>query len=144
MKRDSILIGIIGLLIGIVITGSAAVLAVNNNNTAMMRTMGMNTDMMENEIGDHGEMSMADMNKQLDGLAGDAFDKAFIEMMISHHEGAVGMAQLASTRAKHDEIKTLSQAIIAAQNKEISDMKQWQKDWEYTSDEMMDMMHGNR
>lgn len=91
---------------------------------------------------DHNSMSMMDMNKQLEGLSGDAYDKAFIEMMITHHEGAVDMAKLSAGRAKHDEIKQLSQAIIAAQDKEIVEMKQWQQDWGYSSSEMNQMMHG--
>jgi uncharacterized protein (DUF305 family) len=63
-------------------------------------------------------------------------------MMISHHEGAIDMALLSPTRAQHAEIKTLSEAIISAQTKEITEMKQWQKDWGYSEDEMMEMMHG--
>lgn len=139
MKNQSVLFGIIGLLAGILIAGATAVLAVNNN-TGMMQMMGMNTSMTQQQANGHDEMSM---NKQLEGLSGDAFDKAYLEMMISHHEGAIDMAKLAPTRAKHDEIKTLSEAIITAQNKEISDMKQWQTNWAYTSDEMMNMVHGN-
>jgi uncharacterized protein (DUF305 family) len=37
----------------------------------------------------------------------------------------------------------LGEAIISAQTKEIADMKQWQQDWGYSSDEMMQMMHGS-
>ena len=138
------MIGIIGLLVGVVITGFAAGQAVNNNNTGMMRMMGVETSKNEQSVAtDHRTMSMADMNKQLEGLTGDEFDKAFVEMMIAHHEGAVDMAELIPSRAKHDEVKTLGEAIIAAQTKEIAEMKQWQNDWGYTSDEMMDMMHGS-
>ena len=144
MKKESIMIGIIGLLVGVVITGFAAGQAVNNNNTGMMRMMGVETSKNEQSVAtDHSTMSMADMNKQLEGLTGDEFDKAFVEMMIAHHEGAVDMAELIPSRAKHDEVKTLGEAIIAAQTKEIAEMKQWQNDWGYTSDEMMDMMHGS-
>lgn len=144
MKKENIMIGAIGLLIGIVLTGFTAGLVVNNNNTGMMRMMGMDTSRnMQNVATDHGTMSMADMNKQLEGLSGDDYDKAFIEMMIAHHEGAVDMAKLSNSRANHEEIKQLSQGIISAQQKEISEMKQWQKSWGYTSDEMMDMMHGS-
>ena len=144
MKKESILFGIIGLLVGVVITGFAAGQAVNNNNTGMMGMMGMDTSKYEQGVAtDHNTMSMADMNKQLEGLSGDEFDKAFIEMMIAHHEGAVDMAELIPSRAQHDEIKTLGEAIITAQTKEIADMKQWQKDGGYSSDEMMEMMHGS-
>ena len=144
MNKENIMIGAIGLLVGIVLTGFVAVQVVNNNNTGMMQMMGMDTSRNEQNVAtDHGTMSMADMNKQLEGLSGDDYDKAFIEMMISHHEGAVDMAELSSSRAKHDEIKQLSQGIISAQQKEISEMKQWQQAWGYASDEMMDMMHGS-
>jgi uncharacterized protein (DUF305 family) len=144
MKKESIMIGVIGLLLGVVITGFVAGQAVNNNSTGMMSMMGMNTSKNQQEVAkDHSTMSMADMNKELEGLSGDDYDKAFIEMMIAHHEGAVDMAELSADRAKHDEIKQLSQGIITAQEKEIADMKQWQLDWGYDSNEASQMMHGN-
>jgi uncharacterized protein (DUF305 family) len=72
---------------------------------------------------------MADMNAALAGKKGDEFDKAFIEEMIVHHEGAVAMAELALTNAKHKEIRTLANAIISAQTTEISQMKEWLRVW---------------
>lgn len=143
MKKESTMVGIIGLLAGLLIAGATAILAVNNDNHSMMRMMGMDTNHShQQEAADHGEMSMADMAEQLKNESGDDFDKAFVEMMISHHEGAVDMAELIPSRAKHDEIKLLGESIIAAQTKEIADMKQWQQEWGYSSNEMMDMMHG--
>lgn len=144
MKKESIVTGVIGLLLGVVIAGFAAGQAVNNNNTGMMRMMGMHTnDSTQQTATNHGEMSMSKMTEQLKNKTGDDFDKAFVEMMISHHEGAVAMAELIPSRAKHDEVKKLGEAIISAQTKEIADMKQWQQDWGYSSDEMMQMMHGS-
>lgn len=72
---------------------------------------------------------MNNMSSQLVSKNGDAFDQAFITEMIIHHEGAVDMAELALTRAQHQEIKDLATAIIAAQNKEIDDMKKWYQEW---------------
>ena len=142
MKKESIITGIVGLLLGVVIAGYVAGQAVNNNNTGMMRMMGMRTtDTTQQTATNHSEMSMNEMTEQLKNKTGDNFDKAFIEMMISHHEGAVDMAKLIPSRAKHDEIKRLGEGIISAQNKEIADMKQWQKDWSYTSDAMMHGSH---
>jgi uncharacterized protein (DUF305 family) len=96
----------------------------------------MNSHMMPNgEMMSNGteSMSMADMmtsmNAELQGKTGDTFDQVFLSEMIIHHEGAVEMAQLALTNAKHQEIKDLAKAIIAAQNKEIADMKGWAKAW---------------
>ncbi len=144
MNKENVMFGVSGLLLGVVIAGFTAGQAVNSNNTGMMRMMGMDTTNSQQQTAtNHGTMSMADMSKQLEGLTGDDYDKAFIEMMIDHHEGAVSMAKLSDTRAKHDEVKQLSKEIITAQEKEIAEMKQWQKDWGYSSDEMMEMMHGS-
>jgi uncharacterized protein (DUF305 family) len=82
---------------------------------------------------DHSSMSMSDtmssMNAELKGKSGDDFDTAFLSEMIVHHEGAVEMAELALTNAKHKEVKDLATAIISAQNTEIGQMKDWQKNW---------------
>ena len=67
----------------------------------------------------------------LQGKSGDDFDRAFIEGMIVHHEGAVQMAEQAKLNAKHQEIKDMSDAIIDAQTTEINQMRMWQKDWGY-------------
>lgn len=83
---------------------------------------------MRNDGMDMASM-MHDMNANLKGKTGDDFDKTFLSEMIVHHEGAVEMAQLAKTNAKHQEIQDLSAAIIVAQEKEIEQMKAWQEAW---------------
>jgi uncharacterized protein (DUF305 family) len=144
MKKESILYGSIGLLAGLLIAGTTAVLVVNNDNHSMMDMMGMTTNHSHNNsAASHSEMSMSEMTNQLKNLSGDDFDKAFIEMMISHHQGAIDMAELISERAKHEEIKKLGDAIISAQTKEINEMEQWQKDWGFSSDESTQMEHGS-
>jgi len=69
------------------------------------------------------------------------FDQQFVDMMAPHHMGAVEMAKIAQTRAEHPELKTLATSIIASQNSEIGQMKQWRKAW-YGSDQTppMDQM----
>jgi uncharacterized protein (DUF305 family) len=94
--------------------------------------------------GMHGDMRG---NNQMMG----SIDKHFIEQMIPHHEGAIEMAQLALEKAKRPETKTLATGIITAQQKEITDMKSWYKQWFGTDvpvvgQHMMNgqmMMHGN-
>ncbi len=83
--------------------------------------------MMGRDMGMDG--AMKGMMMGLDGKTGDAFDQAFLSEMIMHHQGAVAMAEAALATAKHQEIKDLAKAIIAAQNKEIADMKAWNKAW---------------
>lgn len=87
-------------------------------NGEMMRNGGMDMQGM-----------MSSMSASLRGKSGDDFDKVFLGEMIVHHQGAVEMAQLALTSAKHQEIKDLAAAIITAQNKEIADMQSWSKGW---------------
>ena len=50
-------------------------------------------------------------------------NQAFATMMIDHHRGAIRMAELAQERGQHEEIKSLADAIIAAQEREIAVME---------------------
>jgi len=59
------------------------------------------------------------------------FDKAFIEEMIPHHQMAVMMANMLLQGTTRPEMKELAQNIITAQTKEINEMRQWYKNWEY-------------
>lgn len=86
----------------------------------------------------HEAMTMDEMTKGLEGLSGDAFDKAFVEMMIVHHQGAVDMARYIPANAKHAELKKLGEAIVTAQTKEIEMMQGWLKSWGYTEGGMME------
>jgi uncharacterized protein (DUF305 family) len=56
-------------------------------------------------------------------------DARFIVMMIPHHQGAIAMAELALSRARRPEIKALAQRIIASQSREITQMRQWYRQW---------------
>lgn len=126
MNKNAVITLAIGLIIGVGGTLGVSALTNNDDNKQAATTE-------QQTPTDHSSMTMTEMNKQLEKLSGDEFDKTFIEMMTVHHEGAVAMAELIPTRAKHDEIKTLGQAIIAAQTKEIAEMKQWQMDWGYAT-----------
>ncbi len=90
---------------------------------------GMNHDM--GTMRHDASMTMDDMVGMLEGRTGDDFDKAFLLGMIPHHQGAVDMAILAKKYAKHPEILKMADDIIAAQQREIDQMKQWQRDWGY-------------
>jgi uncharacterized protein (DUF305 family) len=140
VEQQAWLHGGIGLVIGLLIATAVANITINNHHRSFSRRMDQHMGMSDRSKS-HRDMSMSDMSANLQDKTGDEFDEAFIEMMIAHHQGAVEMAELARTRAKHDEIKTLADNIITAQLKEISDMYSWQKAWGYTSDDMM--MRGN-
>lgn len=126
MSRESILVGVIGLLLGVLLTVSISANAVNNNMVNMMQMMGQQR-MMDMD----SSMSMEDMMESLENKSGDEFDKAFLSNMINHHQGAIEMAKMAKLNAKHEEIKRLADSIISSQTKEIEQMKNWQKSWGY-------------
>lgn len=81
---------------------------------ALAPTGGMGMDM--------GEMAIS-------ANASKSFDQRFIDAMISHHQGAIDMAQMAQQMAEHAEIKTLADAIITAQQAEIEQMQRWLEAW---------------
>lgn len=140
MNSKELSIGLGGLVLGIIITAIFATTAVNRNNYGMMRMMGMhrfdnqkqssNYDgRMASMHGGHMEEAMDGMMANLDGKSGDEFDKAFIDEMILHHQGAIEMANSALIKASHQEIKDLSQGIINAQTDEINKMRTWKSQW---------------
>jgi uncharacterized protein (DUF305 family) len=72
-----------------------------------------------------------------------ASDVDFATQMIGHHRQAVDMADLAATRAKSSDVKTLAAKIKGAQGPEISTMSEWLSSWgEDVPMEMGDDMEG--
>lgn len=98
----------------------------------------------------HAEMGM-DFNMPMLDDAKD-FDKAFIDMMIPHHRGAIAMAKRQLDAGENTELLELAEGVISAQTAEIEQMQSWRKRWYGAElpgaddDGMMDhgeMDHGN-
>jgi uncharacterized protein (DUF305 family) len=79
---------------------------------------------------DHDQMGHGSMGMGSDGMArqmvmqnGKYSDKAFIDAMVPHHQGAIEMARVALENAEHEEIQELSRNIVSTQQSEIEELK---------------------
>jgi uncharacterized protein (DUF305 family) len=65
-----------------------------------------------------------------------AFDRAFIDAMVPHHQSAIEMAKAAKDAGLGEpELVEVADAILATQQREIDRMKQWRGEW-YGSSEI--------
>lgn len=120
-------IGLIGLVVGI---GLGYAFGMTRYGIPGRGTHMMSNGMMmqgERMSGMHGEMQ--GMVGALEGKTGDEFDRAFLEEMIIHHEGAVAMAEMLLANTERQELRKLGEDIIAAQTGEIGMMRGWLRDW---------------
>ena len=83
---------------------------------------------------DHASMGMSapEMGMDMDmGMLATAnpFDRAFIDAMIAHHQGAIRMARIELAEGEDAEAKSLAEAVIAAQSAEIEQMNEWRVEW---------------
>jgi uncharacterized protein (DUF305 family) len=56
-------------------------------------------------------------------VSGAGFDRAFLEMMIVHHQDAVDMSQIELAQASNPATRNLAQQIISADQAQISEMQ---------------------
>jgi uncharacterized protein (DUF305 family) len=89
----------------------------------------------------HGSMSMGSggMAKQMVMENGKYSDRAFIDAMVPHHQGAIAMAEVALKNAEHEEIKELSRNIVSTQQSEIEELKSIKQEEFGTSNLPMEM-----
>jgi len=110
MNKNTLITGLIGMLIGATLTWLFVPMWGNSmRNGNYMK--GLNNPMGTNN------QSMGTM------------DAHFIEQMIPHHVDAILMADIALEKATHQEIKQLALDIKRTQTEEIEKMKKWYKDW---------------
>ncbi|TAH32856.1 DUF305 domain-containing protein [Candidatus Saccharibacteria bacterium] len=128
MKKNNIIIVAI---VAVVAIAGVSIYAISKNNDHGM----MDDNMMGNHSSQQSTTGTVDKNssdyKMYSQLTGEDYDRMFLANMIAHHQGAVDMANLALTSAKHQEIKDMANNIISAQTKEIGDMQSWQTAWGY-------------
>jgi len=85
--------------------------------------------------------TMTDMDV-LAPLSGKSFDRAYLSMMIAHHQGAVEMARAVQGRVKDAQVKTWVANVIRDQTGEIREMTAWLKPLGGIDAKMQAMMAG--
>ncbi|MFB6689645.1 DUF305 domain-containing protein [Streptomyces virginiae] len=72
----------------------------------------------------HGTAGMmtAEQMDRLKAASGAAFDTAFMELMVEHHEGAVAMAKTEQAQGAFPAAKAMAEAIVTSQSAEIAQM----------------------
>ena len=104
-----------------------AMAACGEHDMGMMTLMGMDMDMMDQMAGMGMDMNMMDMDMaMMDGEAlvaqfeaADNKDLSFIDLVMPHHMMAVHQSWVGLQLAEHEELKTLCQDVIDAQQAEI-------------------------
>ncbi|EYB67245.1 hypothetical protein DEIPH_ctg046orf0047 [Deinococcus phoenicis] len=109
----------------------AATPALAQMDHSMHGTPASSTTSMSHGMNDMGGLA---------GLSGKAFDRAYLSMMIAHHQGAVDMARAVQGRVKDAQVKTWVANVIRDQTREISDMSTWLKPLGGVNTGMRDMM----
>lgn len=118
-QKESLLYGVIGVVIGSVLVWFLTMSVINTNSFVLMQMMGIRYQRNNTQTGN--------------GMMSRNIDQIFIEQMIPHHKSAISMADIALEKAQHQEIKMLATNIKTSQSAEITKMEGWYKAW-YGSD----------
>nr|MDQ3824820.1 DUF305 domain-containing protein [Actinomycetota bacterium] len=66
-------------------------------------------------------MMSGDQMHQLEQATGPAFDQMYLQMMITHHQGAITIAQTELRAGQNPDARQLAQRIIDTQQREITE-----------------------
>lgn len=125
IKKDVLIIAAGTLLVGAVL--GYVVGEKSDRWDGMHDTWGWRMESRDAKYGMHGAMD--GMMMGLSGKTGDELDKAFLDAMIVHHQGAIEMSKVLVANTKHPEMQKLGNDIIEAQTKEIQMMQTWRTSW---------------
>jgi uncharacterized protein (DUF305 family) len=91
-------------------------------------------DPLEPDMGAHSGLGLSAQQAGMDHMDGartirrkKPFDRAFVDEMVPHHEGATRMAEAVLTKTDDRELRGLAEGIIAAQKKEIAEMQRFRE-----------------
>ena len=108
------------------------VIKAQKSEISVMSRIGDDMHAMGMHSGGHMGMSRSEMGMDMNmPMLRDAkpFDKAFIDTMISHHQGAIAMAKGLLKKGEQPALRDIAKNIISAQSREIAQMRKWRKAW---------------
>lgn len=131
MKNNTPIVALLALIIGLFVGfGLAPEASMTPQMTEEMHEE-MDHMMDEEMLSADGYMqhSMDEMMRGLHGKTGEEYEKAFLEMMIVHHVGAIEMAEDLLEETERPELVKMANDIITVQTQEVDMMKEWLNDW---------------
>jgi uncharacterized protein (DUF305 family)/predicted small secreted protein len=113
----------------------------SGGETSWQETMGAGMARMDHSNLGHDSMDMGSggMAREMVMEDGRYSERAFIDAMVPHHQGAVDMAEVALENADHEEIRSLAEDIVSAQEAEIEELKAIKQQEFGTSEVPMEM-----
>lgn len=86
------------------------------------------------DMGAHSQLGLSAEEAGMNHMEGadmiegkNPFDRAFVDEMVPHHEGATRMAEAVLDETEDPQLRKLAEGIIASQKKEIAAMKQFRQ-----------------
>jgi uncharacterized protein (DUF305 family) len=108
------------------------IISAQKGQISVMKRIGDDMRGMNMDHGGHMGMSQSEMGMDMDLpmlRRTKSFDRAFIDMMLPHHQGAIAMARKELAKGSQPALHTIAQDTIDAQTKEIAQMHKWRKAW---------------
>ena len=105
--------------------------SMNHNSVMKNSSSSMNMNGMDhNSMPKNSDMSMDHSEmKSSPNAVSQPYDLQFIDTMTAHHKGAIEMAKMVNGKTQNPDIKKFASQIIADQEKEIAQMKDWRDKW---------------
>jgi uncharacterized protein (DUF305 family) len=122
------------------------IISAQKGEISVMATIGRDMHAMGMHDGGHMGMSQSQMGMDMDMpmlRRAKPFDRAFIDMMVPHHQGAIAMARQLLRKGEQPGLRKMAHDIIGAQTDEIAQMRRWRKAWYGSAGSSSDSMHGS-
>ena len=108
------------------------IVAAQKGEISVMKSVGRDMHGMAEHGDGHMGMSDAEMGMAMDPAElekAKPFDRAFIDAMVPHHQGAIAMAKELLKNGEQPALRPMADDIIEAQTKGIEQMRGWRKAW---------------